>query len=167
MSVAKEHRVIAVLGGGVVGPDIFKLAEEVGRLLAERGAVVICGGLGGVMEAVCKGAKEKGGTTIGVLPGYSRWDANPYVDHAIATGMGEARNVIIVRSADAAIAVDGEYGTLSEIAFCLKLGVPVVSLAGWDFDPGIRTAATPEEAVNLALSLASSRGQKIGSYRKS
>jgi len=146
--------VIAVLGGGSVGEEIYGLAEQVGRLLAERGATLICGGLGGVMEAACKGAKSAGGLTIGVLPGGSRHHANPYVDVPIVTGMGEARNVIIVRSAHAAIAVDGEYGTLSEIAFCLKLGVPVVSLAGWQFTSDIHVAEMPEEAVEKALRLA-------------
>ena len=146
--------VIAVLGGGAVGDEIYALAERVGALLAKRGATVICGGLGGVMEAACRGAKSAGGVTVGVLPGGNRHAANPYVDIPIVTGMGEARNVIIVRSAQAAIAVDGEYGTLSEIAFCLKLGVPVVSLAGWDFSPDIHVASSPEEAVEKALRLA-------------
>jgi hypothetical protein len=152
-----RNKMIAVLGGAEVSPQIYDLALQVGRLLAESGATILCGGRSGVMEAVCRGAKEKNGVTIGVLPGQSREEANPYVDYAIVTGLGEARNVIIVRSADAAIAIDGGYGTLSEIAFCLKLGVPVVSLAGWSFDPGIRIAATPEDAVRLALSLADSR----------
>ncbi len=154
MSVLPGKTVIAVLGGGSVDEKIYGLAERVGELLAQRGVTLICGGLGGVMEAACKGAKRTGGVTIGVLPGASRHQANPYVDVRIVTGMGEARNVIIVRSAQAAIAVDGEYGTLSEIAFCLKLGVPVVSLAGWAFTPEIHVAATPEEAVEKALRLA-------------
>ncbi|MDZ7374853.1 MAG: TIGR00725 family protein [candidate division KSB1 bacterium] len=165
MATKQENLVIAVLGSGVVGPEIYDLALQIGRLLAERGAIIVCGGLGGVMEAACRGAKEKGGITIGILPGTSRWDANPYVDYAVVTGMQDARNVIIVRTADAAIAVDGEYGTLSEIAFCLKLGVPVVSLAGWSFDPAIRVASTPEEAVEVALSLAQSRRRRENAWR--
>jgi len=133
------------------------MAEEVGRRLAEEGAVLICGGMGGVMAAACRGAQSAGGLTIGVLPGFSPADANPYVDIPIVTGMGEARNVIIVRTASAVIAVGGEFGTLSEIAFALKLGRPVVGLGTWELAKAgrpaqaILKAETPEEAVRLAL----------------
>ncbi|MGB9301567.1 MAG: TIGR00725 family protein, partial [Anaerolineae bacterium] len=117
---------VAVIGDGFCSADTALLAEEVGRLLAQKGAAVVCGGLGGVMEAACRGAKEAGGLTIGILPGTSRRDANPYVDIPIVTGIREARNVIVVSSAQSVIAVSGSFGTLSEIAHALKLGIPVV-----------------------------------------
>jgi uncharacterized protein (TIGR00725 family) len=125
----------------------------VGRALAEAGAVVVCGGLGGVMEAACRGAKEAGGTTVGILPGHDRAEANPYVDVAIATGFGEARNALVVRAADALIAVGGEYGTLSEIALALKARKPVVGLGSWDLDPVV-SADDAATAVRQALDLA-------------
>jgi len=152
--------IIAVIGDGFCSSDTARLAEEVGRLLAERGATVICGGLGGVMEAACRGAKSAGGLTIGVLPTGNRGDANPYVDVAIATGMGEARNVIVVRSAQSVIAVSGGYGTLSEIAHALKAGIPVVGLGTWQLSKGgsarrgITLASDPNEAVQKAVALA-------------
>jgi len=133
------------------------MAEAVGRALAEAGAILICGGRGGVMAAACRGAKSAGGLTIGVLPGDSATEANPYVDIPIVTGIGEARNIIIVRTAHAVIAVGGEFGTLSEIAFALKLGRPVVGLGTWELSKeghpvqAILTASTPVEAVQLAL----------------
>lgn len=121
-----------------------------GRELASRGAVLVCGGLGGVMEAACRGAKGGGGTTIGILPGTDRAAANPFVDFAIPTGLGEARNALVVRAADALIAVGGAYGTLSEIAFALKAGKPVAGLGTWDVD-GVTVADSPEAAVNSVL----------------
>ena len=141
------------MGAGFASPQQTDAAEAVGRALAEAGAVVICGGLGGVMEAACRGAKEAGGTTVGILPGHDRSAANPYVDVAIATGFGEARNALVVRAADALIAVGGEYGTLSEIALAVKAGKPVVGLGSWDLDAMTRAddAAT---AVRRALDLA-------------
>lgn len=145
------RKVIGVIGGSRCSPEIDRLAEEVGRRIAERGAVLICGGMGGVMAAACRGAQQAGGLTVGVLPGERATEANPFVEIPVVTGMGDARNVIIVRSAGAVIAVDGEYGTLSEMAFCLKFGVPVISLQSWDFDPGIVRASTAEEAVERAL----------------
>ncbi|MGQ9559367.1 MAG: TIGR00725 family protein [Candidatus Oleimicrobiaceae bacterium] len=148
---------IAVLGGAACTPEASKLAYEVGSLIAERGGVLICGGRGGVMEAACKGASDKGGLTIGILPGDLAEEANRFVHVALPTGLGEARNVIIVKSADAAIAVNGSYGTLSEIAFCLKLGVPVVGLQTWTIDPNIHQAQGAAEAVELAFQLARSR----------
>lgn len=122
-----------------------------GRLLAERGAVLVCGGLGGTMEAACRGAKQAGGTTIGLLPGSSRSDANRYVDVAIPTGLGEARNALVVRTADVLIAVGGGYGTLSEIALALKVGKRVIGLDTWAID-GVSVADGPEAAVAAALS---------------
>jgi len=151
---------VAVIGNGRCSADVAALAEAVGRELAQRGAVLVCGGLGGVMEAACRGAKSAGGLTIGILPGTSRRDANPYVDVPVVTGMGEARNVLVVQSAQAVIAVHGEYGTLSEIAHALKLGIPVVGLSTWHLskDNGERQAIvrarTPQEAVEMAVALA-------------
>ncbi len=125
-------------------------AEEVGGLLAEAGALLVCGGLGGVMEAACRGARSKLGFTIGLLPGDSREDANGWVSLAIPTGMGEARNVLIVRAADAVIAIGGGWGTLSEVAFALKRGTPVISLGSFALDPVV-PAGSPAEAAELAL----------------
>lgn len=151
---------IAVIGAGRCSAEAAALAEAVGRALAKRGAIVVCGGLGGVMEAACRGAKSVGGLTVGILPGTSRREANPYVDIPIVTGMGEARNVLVVQSAQAVIAVHGEYGTLSEIAHALKLGIPVIGLHTWQLakdgreDQAIVRAQTAEEAVEKALALA-------------
>jgi uncharacterized protein (TIGR00725 family) len=122
----------------------------VGRELASRGVVLVCGGLGGVMEAACRGAKESGGRTVGILPGADRSAANPYVDVAIATGLGEARNALVVRAADALIAVGGGYGTLSEVALALKAGKRVVGLGTWDIE-GVVAADSPEAAVETVL----------------
>ena len=123
---------VAVIGAGSAGPYDLDVAEELGRELARRGAVVVCGGLGGVMEAVCRGAQQAGGRTIGILPGDDRGQANPFVDVAVATGLGEARNLLVIRSADVVVAVGGEFGTLSEIGFALRLGRPVVGIATWE-----------------------------------
>lgn len=147
-----RQRIIGVIGAGEAEDEILALAEEVGRSVAEAGCILVCGGLGGVMEAACKGAKAGGGTTVGILPGSDRHGTNPYVDIPVVTGFGEGRNVFIVRSADVLIAVAGEYGTLSEIAFALKSGKTVVGLATWDI-PGVLAAATAEEAVRLAVDL--------------
>lgn len=144
---------IAVIGAGSCDTELGKMAEEVGQKIAEAGAVLICGGLGGVMEYAAKGAKSANGLTIGVLPTYHAGDANPFIDIPIVTGLGHARNVIVVGSADVVIAVGGEYGTLSEIAFAFKLGKPVIGLKSWDLKEkvNIQMAKTPEEAVNMAL----------------
>jgi uncharacterized protein (TIGR00725 family) len=141
---------IAVIGGSRPGRAALESALEVGRLIARAGAVVVCGGLGGVMEAASRGAREEGGLVIGILPGASAADANPWVDVPIATGLGYTRNSLVVMNADAVIAVDGEYGTLSEIAYGLIHGRKVVGLGTWDVK-GVVVAATPEEAVRLAL----------------
>jgi uncharacterized protein (TIGR00725 family) len=143
---------VAVVGAGEATADEIAAAEEVGRLLAERGAVLVCGGLGGVMEAACRGAKEGGGSTVGVLPGRDRAAANRYVDVAIATGLGEARNALVVRAADVLIAVGGGYGTLSEIALALKGGTPVVGIGSWELaGRPLKEARDAREAVELAL----------------
>lgn len=155
--------IIAVIGAGHCSKEVARIAESVGRELARRGVTLVCGGLGGVMEAACRGAKSEGGLTIGILPGVSRHEANPYVDIPVVTGMGEARNIIVVRTAQAVIAVDGEYGTLSEIAYALKLGIPVVGLNTWQLAKegqwvsAIVEAATPTEAVDKAVALAGER----------
>jgi len=158
-----KKKFIAVIGGSQCSSQEVKLAEEVGRELARQGAAVICGGLGGVMEAVCKGASLEGGVTIGILPGDSRHAANPYVQIPIVTNMGEARNVVIVKSAEAVIAIGGGYGTLSEIGHALRNGVPVVGLNTWSLsregqmDDSIIPAQNPIEAVSTALSLIKNR----------
>ncbi len=140
---------ISVIGSGV---EHEERAEEVGRLLAERGATVVCGGLGEVMAAAARGAKSAGGTTIGILPGTSREAANEWIDHAAVTGIGHARNLAVVASGDAVIAVGGRWGTLAEIGFARALGRYVVILEpGWEIE-GIPRARTPEDAVALALS---------------
>ncbi len=145
--------IIGVIGGHDCTPEIARQAEQVGRLIAERGALLVCGGLDGVMEAASRGAKQAGGTTIGILPGDRLTEANHYIDIPIATGIGYARNTIIVRTAQVLIAIRGSYGTLSEIAFALMEGKPVVSLGSWEVDKGIIKAASPEEAVSKAVSL--------------
>ena len=142
---------VAVVGAGAdVRPAALADAETVGTLLARRGAVVVTGGLGGVMEAACRGARMVGGTTLGLLPGEDRAAANRWVSVAVATGMGELRNGLVVRASDAVIAVAGEYGTLSEIALALKLGRRVVGLGTWEID-GVQRATEPAAAVKLAL----------------
>ena len=143
---------IGVVGAGVPDPDTDRLAEAVGRAVAESGAVLVCGGMTGVMEAACRGAKSAGGTTLGILPTTDRSDANPYVDIAVATGLGEIRNALIVRASDALVAVRGETGTLSEIAFALKTGTPVVGIETWNL-PGVAPYGDPVEAVTEALRL--------------
>lgn len=146
--------IIGVIGGSQCSPEIVSLAEEIGGLIAEKGGILICGGLSGVMEAVCRGAKKQHGLTIGVLPGDLKSEANPYVDIPITTGMRDARNIIIVRSSDAVIAINGEYGTLSEISFCLKFDIPIIGLKTWEIDRGIVLVSNPQEAVNKAFDLA-------------
>jgi uncharacterized protein (TIGR00725 family) len=151
---------VAVVGPGEANAEELSTAEEVGRLLGEAGALVVSGGRGGVMEAVCRGARSAGGLTLGILPGRDRRDANPYVEVAVPTGLGEMRNALVVAAADALIAVGGAYGTLSEIALALRGGKPVVGLGTWELtrggrlDKGIIRAETAREAVDTALDLA-------------
>jgi uncharacterized protein (TIGR00725 family) len=150
---------IAVIGGAQASQRELKLAEEVGHELAKEGAILVCGGLGGVMEAACHGAATEGGVTVGILPGESRRTANKYVQIPIVTGMGYARNAVVVKSAQAVIAVGGSYGTLSEIGHALQNGIPVIGLGTWSLlrnenpDTSIITAQTPLEAVAKAISL--------------
>jgi uncharacterized protein (TIGR00725 family) len=156
----KENKFIGVIGGFPCSPEEARLAEAVGRALARQGAIVVCGGMGGVMEAVCKGARSEGGTTIGILPGERRSEANSYVQIPVVTGMGPARNIIVVNSSQAVIAIGGSYGTLSEISFALKNGIPVIGLNTWSIsrnkqiDASILLIEDPEEAAELAISLA-------------
>jgi hypothetical protein len=156
---------IAVVGGSEPLATEADAAEVVGATLGSAGATVVCGGLGGVMAAACRGARSAGGLTVGFLPGTDRSAANPWVDVIIPTGMGEGRNVLVVRSAAAVIAVGGEYGTLSEIALALRARIPVVGIGTWSLvrgngetDTGIVPVADPVEAATVALRLASAPG---------
>ena len=148
---------IAVIGPGEAGPGELAAAEEVGAEVAAAGAVLVCGGLGGVMEAACRGARSRGGMTVGMLPGLDRGEANGWVQVAVPTGLGEARNALIVRAADAIVAIGGAWGTLSEIALGLRAGLPVVGLGTWELTrdgrpvEGIAAVDSPSEAVAVAL----------------
>ena len=163
--------IIAVIGNYDPPPHVYALAEAVGKELARRGITVVCGGLTGVMEAVCKGAKSEGGTTIGILPSGSPHTANEYVDIPIATNMGYARNVAVVSTGQAAIAVGGAFGTLSEIAYALSYGIPVVSLNSWpltvrgDGQPvgeNYIIASDPADAADKAIAAAAARTAPTG-----
>ena len=145
--------IISVIGAGNCNNETYSIAEEIGKLIAQKGAILVTGGLGGVMEAASKGAIEAGGTTVGILPGFSKEDANKYVSIPITTGLSHARNIVIARSADAVIAVSGEYGTLSEIAVALKLGKPVIGIKTWENIEGLIEAESSQEAVNKAFEL--------------
>lgn len=152
--------IVAVIGGSRATPEELAAAEAVGRALAECGALLVCGGRGGVMEAACRGAKAGGGLTLGILPGVDRSQANAYVDIALPTGIGEARNAIVVRSAQAVVAIGGSYGTLSEIAFALSFRTPVVGVMTWHAKRAghrpvpIRRIDDPQQAAALAIALA-------------
>jgi uncharacterized protein (TIGR00725 family) len=155
-----KKRFIAVIGGSQPTSKEAKVAEKVGRELAKQGAILVCGGLGGVMEAACKGASSEAGITIGILPGDNRQAANPYVQIPIATSLGYARNAAVVKSAQAVIAIGGSYGTLTEIGYALQSGIPVIGLNTWaisrnsKLDNSIIPAESPAEAVKKALELA-------------
>ncbi|MFF3919336.1 TIGR00725 family protein [Streptomyces sp. NPDC001852] len=148
---------VAVVGPAAATPREVEMARQVGSLLAQRRCIVVCGGLGGVMEAVCRGARTEGGTTVGLLPGTSRAQGNPFLTVALATGLGELRNGLIVRSADAVIVVGGSWGTLSEMALAVRTGTPTVAIGGWDiggpdrFRTGVKQARSAAEAVETAL----------------
>ena len=146
---------IAVIGGGDgTSVEVLELAHKVGAEIGAHGATLICGGRGGVMEAAARGAFERGAHTIGILPGYDHGAANPHIEFAIATGMGEARNAVVIGSADAVVALAGEGGTLSEIGFALKIGRPIVALRAWAHIDGIEHADDPEAAVGEAVRMA-------------
>jgi uncharacterized protein (TIGR00725 family) len=142
-----HQKTIAIIGARACNDQISQIAERMGALLAKNGYTIICGGLGGVMEAACKGAEANGGTTIGILPGNDPKDANPFVKIAIATGLGISRNLIIIRSAEAVVAISGGFGTLSEMAFALQLQKPVVGIGTWDVSDQIEKASDPEDAM--------------------
>jgi uncharacterized protein (TIGR00725 family) len=158
--------IIAVIGNSACSPEEARLAENVGELLAQQSVTIICGGLGGVMEAVCRGAKSKGGLTVGILPGQDSGMANPWVDIPVVTGIGEARNVAVVKSAQAVIAIGGKYGTLSELAYALNSNIPVIGLNTWSLsrngreDDSIIRVQSAAEAVDKAICLARS-GQRL------
>ena len=162
---------ISVIGGSQCSTEEAVWAEAVGRGLAEKGATVICGGLDGVMLAACKGARSAGGSTIGILPGDSRDEANPYVEIPVVTGIGYARNSIVAKSGEAVIAVGGSYGTLSEIAYALQCGIPVIGLNTWSLSRNgkvrkdIVIAQGPEDAVEKAVSAARACAAKRGAAR--
>ncbi len=155
--MTNNKRFVAIIGGGQCSREEARLAEEVGHELAKQGAILVCGGLGGVMEAACKGASSEGGLTIGILPGDSRRPANRYVQIPIVTGIGYARNLAVVKSAQAVIAIGGNYGTLSEISHALQSGIPVIGLNTWSLsrnnrqDNSIILAQNPADAVSKAL----------------
>jgi len=153
---------IGVIGEGTTDRRGAEIAYEVGRLVALKGALLVCGGLSGVMDHAARGAKSAGGTTVGILPGCSRDEANLYIDIAIPTGLGEARNLLVVRSSDALIAIGGQYGTLSEIAFALKMGKPIVGISSWEIKkdtlpgsdfPEVETAGEALQIITAALQM--------------
>lgn len=147
--IAKRPR-IGLIGGSRAGKKFLEIAEDVGRLVAERGGILVCGGMAGVMEAACRGAKEAGGLTIGIIPGGRRADANAWVDVPIATGMGYTRNSLVAMNSDVLIAVDGEYGTLSEIAYAMIYEKKVIGLGTWQIE-GVVAAKNPKDAVARAF----------------
>ena len=152
--------IISVIGEGDTSPEVTPLAEQVGKELADRGITLLCGGGGGVMEAACRGAKTSGGITIGILPGSNPNEANAWIDIPVCTGLGNGRNVIVVKSGSAVIAIGGKYGTLSEIGHALSLNIPVIGLGTWAIsknrmlDPSINVADNATDAVDKAVNAA-------------
>jgi uncharacterized protein (TIGR00725 family) len=144
---------VAVVGSGTATGDLYEKARAVGRLIAERGGILVCGGLSGVMEAAARGATEAGGAAVGILPDEDRRRQNIYLTYSLATGTGQARNLAVVCSGDVVIAVGGEYGTLSEIGLARKVGRPVVVLEGWDLGEHVTVAPSPLAAVEAAFEL--------------
>ena len=142
---------VAVVGSGVATGNLYEKARTVGKLIAERDGIVVCGGLSGVMEAAARGATEAGGVAIGILPDEDRERQNGYLSYSVATGVGQARNLAVVCSGDVVVAVGGEYGTLSEIGLARKVGRPVVVLGGWDLRDHVVVSSSPEEAVGAAF----------------
>ena len=155
-NIPERKRIVSVIGTSTTTPDLYELARETGRLLARRGCIVVCGGRGGVMEGVCRGVREEGGTSVGLLP-TSMEEANPYVDLPIVTGLGELRNMAVASAGSAVISIGGAYGTLTELGFALRQGKRVVGLRTWNLhdEEGqptpMLTAGSPQEAVELAL----------------
>ncbi len=142
-------KIVAVIGGRQPQAEVEQLAHNLGKKLAKVVDYMVCGGLGGVMKAVSQGFQSSGGITIGILPGYDKKEANPYVDIALPTGLGLARNVLVVKSADVVVALPGEAGTLSEIAYCLQFGIPVISLKSWDIPGVIKARNIPEVILKV------------------
>ncbi len=168
-AVERDRPYVAVVGAGDASAEEAKTAERVGGLLAGRGAVVVCGGLGGVMEAVCRGVRARGGTSVGLLPGRDRAAGNAFLSVALPTGLGELRNGLVVAACDAVIAVGGGWGTLSEVALAMRTGKPTVAVGGWDVRPARAdglpmpvAAASADEAVELALGLAGAGPRRTG-----
>jgi uncharacterized protein (TIGR00725 family) len=157
MSVERKP-VIAVIGAGKCSKKLRDMAAAVGRYVAEHDGVIVCGGMGGIMEGAAKGAKEAGGITVGILPTDNKGDANEFIDFVIPTGFGEARNIMVIRAADAVIAFPGKYGTLTEMAFALHAGKPVISVNAWRLGDEIIHVEEPVEAARLAMEHA--RGEK-------
>jgi uncharacterized protein (TIGR00725 family) len=153
MEGRQEKGQIGVIGATTCSPAISAIAREVGKTIAAKGFFLVCGGLGGVMKAACRGAKDAGGITIGIIPTDKKEDANPYVDIVIPTGLGHARNVLVVHAADALIAVAGEAGTLSEIAIALKTGKPIVGIQTWEVEGRVPMATGGYEAVTMVLEM--------------
>ncbi|MCH7526978.1 MAG: TIGR00725 family protein [Planctomycetes bacterium] len=145
---------MAVIGAGKCSRKLRDMAAEIGRYVAENGGVLLCGGLGGVMEGAARGAKEAGGATIGIIPSENKADANQFIDYVIPTGFGQARNVLVVRAADAIVALPGKFGTLSEMAFALVSGKPIVSVQAWKLGEEIQQVEDPLEAAKIAMELA-------------
>jgi len=147
-----RKKVVSVIGGRTCTPEVEQIAQNLGKKLAKVADFLVCGGLGGTMEAVCQGFKAENGLTIGIIPSYDKNDANPCVDIVLPTGLGLARNVLVVKAAEVVVALPGEAGTLSEIAYCIQCGIPVISLSSWDI-PGVIKVKTVEEAVEKVKEL--------------
>jgi len=148
----KKQPIIAVIGGSECSKKVEQISHKIGKIVAKVGAILVCGGLGGVMKAACAGAKSGGGATIGILPGENKQGANPFVDIALPTGIGYNRNVLVVKSADIVVAIDGKYGTLSEIAFALLAKKPVIGVGTWGIS-GIIKAKTPGDVEKIIKKL--------------
>jgi uncharacterized protein (TIGR00725 family) len=153
-----RKKVVSVIGGHDCTPEVEQIAQKLGKKLAKVADYLVCGGLGGVMEAVCQGFKAGGGVTIGIIPSYDKKTANKYVDIVVPTGLGFARNVLVVQAGDSVVALPGEYGTLSEIAYCRHFAKPIVSLGSWEI-PGVIQVKTVEEAVSRVEQLM--KGEQI------
>jgi len=156
-------KMIGVIGSGSCNDEIYEMARKVGDGIAKAGAILVCGGLGGVMEGACRGAYEAGGQTVGILPGPDKAQANPYVGIPVVTDLGHARNILIVRTSDMLVAISGGYGTLSEISIGLKLGKPVIGLGTWPNMEGIQYVKTPKEVMDAVCNLGQQwHGKEIG-----
>ncbi|MEM7009089.1 MAG: TIGR00725 family protein [Thermodesulfobacteriota bacterium] len=148
-----RKKIIGVIGAGDAGQKDLETAQAVGEEIAKSGYTLLCGAMGGVMEAASRGAKSQNGTTIGIVPGSTKTECNEFIDYAVVTGMGHARNLIVAGSSDAIIAIGGSFGTLSEIAFALRLEIPIIGLGTWDVSEDITKAKDPKEAVHMAAGL--------------